>query len=493
MKAIVLARVSKAGNSLPAQEHRLLTYLDKKGITVYKVYSFDESAYKKNRKEFSSIVQELLASKDDEVIVICCDKIDRLIRNFTQDLVTLEELRVKGNIELHFPSDNIVLHKDSPAADLFRFSMGVSLAKYYSDTISDNVKRAYEEKLRKGEWPGKAPYGYKNITLEDEKKDIVVEEYESKIVQKVFEWYATEAYSMDLVRQKLKTEYGLEWSKGTVDKVLKETFYFGLMEMKGKFYPHKYPPIISHVMFDKVQQVKAGHNKKKFKYAGLPYVYRGLMRCNECGCSITPEMHKGHVYYHCTQYRGKHGAEWLREEEITEQLGAIFQKMVIPRNELDRVVTSLQSIHEGKVEFREQQVKQLTREHEKYAKMTESLYLDKLQGRITESEYDKYFQSFRDKITEIDAKLAMLQEAEDTYYITAKYVLELANRAYDLFISSEVEEKRQLLKLVLLNLRLDGKTLRYEAIKPFDTIVQCHDSQVWLPGSDSNRQPTGYT
>lgn len=41
---------------------------------------------------------------------------------------------------------------------------------------------------------------------------------------------------------------------------------------------------------------------------------------------------------------------------------------------------------------------------------------------------------------EIDTQLAMLQDAEDNYYITAKYLLELANRAHELFISSEVEE-----------------------------------------------------
>ena len=37
--------------------------------------------------------------------------------------------------------------------------------------------------------------------------------------------------------------------------------------------------------------------------------------------AITPEKHKGFVYYHCTQYNGKHGAKWLREEAITEQIG----------------------------------------------------------------------------------------------------------------------------------------------------------------------------
>ncbi len=75
----------------------------------------------------------------------------------------------------------------------------------------------------------------------------------------------------------------------------------------------------------------------------------------------------------------------------------------------------------------------------------------------------------------------MLQEAEDNYYITVKYLLELANRAYELFMRSEVEERRQLIKLVLSNLRVEDKIVRFEAIKPFDTLLNYADRQAWLP------------
>jgi len=75
----------------------------------------------------------------------------------------------------------------------------------------------------------------------------------------------------------------------------------------------------------------------------------------------------------------------------------------------------------------------------------------------------------------------MIQEAEDNYYISAKYLLELSNRAYELFKSSEVEERRQLIKLVLSNLRIEGKEVRYEGVKPFDTIIDYADRQAWLP------------
>lgn len=78
----------------------------------------------------------------------------------------------------------------------------------------------------------------------------------------------------------------------------------------------------------------------------------------------------------------------------------------------------------------------------------------------------------------------MLQKAEDNHYLSAKYLLELANRTYNLFKSSEVAEIRQILKLVLQNLTVEGKKARYTAQTPFDTILDCADSQLWLPLKD---------
>ena len=57
----------------------------------------------------------------------------------------------------------------------------------------------------------------------------------------------------------------------------------------------------------------------------------------------------------------------------------------------------------------------------------------------------------------------------------------MTKRAYELFLSSEVEEKRQLVKLVLSNLRIEDGKVQYSLIKPFDAIVNCSVSQLWLP------------
>lgn len=132
---------------------------------------------------------------------------------------------LRGEIELHFVSEGQVITSMISAAEKFHFGISLGLAKYYSDAISGNVKRALEQKLQKGEWPAKAPFDYKNIKEPGSKGNIVINEYQAAIVQKAFEFYATGIYSMELLCQKLNTEFGVKWAKGYMDHILKATCY----------------------------------------------------------------------------------------------------------------------------------------------------------------------------------------------------------------------------------------------------------------------------
>lgn len=100
--------------------------------------------------------------------------------------------------------------------------------------------------------------------------------------------------------------------------------------------------------------------------------------------------------------------------------------------------------------------------------------------RITTDEYDKRYKEYREKQEEIRHKLASMQGADEEYYVTAERLLDLANRAYDLFKRSEPEQKRQLLSFILQNCTLKGRELVYELKKPFDSILACSKSQTWL-------------
>jgi len=491
MKAIVIARVSteeqkEAGNSLPAQINRLKSYCNRKGYKIIKQFSFDESAYKGKRNDFEKILDFVLSQK--EVVVVCFDKVDRLSRNvFDKRISELYEKALKDEVELHFPSDGQVINSSISAAEKFHFSISLGLAKYYSDAISDNVKRAQEQMLRSGVWPGKARYGYTNTARDDESKWVVIQPSDARVVEQMYEWYSTASFSMLEIKHKVKEMFNIDFGKSKVDAILKDPFYCGTMVWNEQEYPHNYDRIISQELFDKVQEIKAGHHKKRFKYAGLPFLYRGLIKCADCGCLITPEKktkNSGQVYhyYHCTQYNGKHGAEWLREEELTKQLSKVFDSLKVPQEVVDDIIETLKTTHKGKSEFHKDLLDRYNTEYQRYEDRIEKMYEDKLDGSITESFYEKKRKEYRAKQKEVNKKLSKLHYADEEYYVTSEYLLKLASKASELFESSEMHEKRLLLKLTLQNLELDGKKVRFTYQKPFNEIANYASRFAWLLG-----------
>ena len=76
--------------------------------------------------------------------------------------------------------------------------------------------------------------------------------------------------------------------------------------------------------------------------------------------------------------------------------------------------------------------------------------------------------------------MAKLRLTDEEYYITAEYLLKLASKASQLFESSEMHEKRLLLKMTLQNPTLNGKKVCYNWIKPFDVVANYASRQAWL-------------
>ena len=126
MKAFLIARVSTEDqiDALPAQVHRLLDYAKRRAYEP-DLIEFQESAYKGERDEFKAIISRIQAS--GEPVAVVFDKIDRYTRDSSAEEVRiLQGLYRSGAIELHFPSDNLVIHKDSPATDIMRLGLGSS-------------------------------------------------------------------------------------------------------------------------------------------------------------------------------------------------------------------------------------------------------------------------------------------------------------------------------------------------------------------------------
>lgn len=494
MKAYLLARVSTDDqkDALPAQTFRLTEYAKRRGYE-YELAELRESAYKGNRDAFKIVVEEIKGCKEPAIVVF--DKIDRYTRDSSSEEVrALQALYRSGKIELHFPSDNLFIHKDSPATDLLRLGMGIVVAQYYSDAISDNVKRRFEQKWRDGEWTGMAPIGYKNTVNDAGKKWIEMDAHRAEAVREAFKLYATGLSSLREIGKKWRTELNINANSSKIDQVLKNPFYYGEMRVKGKLYPHKYDAIISRELFDNAERIRNGYKVKKHRWGGLPYTYRGLIKCADCGCRITFEKKKGkYIYGHCTQSKGKHGATYISEDELTTQLAEVFKSIQIPTYAYDQVSEALRVSHEDKKRMRDTTLATLGAEIEKYQGRMEKVYEDYLDDKIPEALYQRKFDEFRNAQKTVQNKRLNIEQIEDDYYGTVGHLLRLSKNATKLFEKADIEQKRSLTSIVLSNLRLDGDLLRYEIEKPFDTIIDCTKGLSWLRGKDSNLRPSGYT
>ena len=476
MKAIILARVStedqiSEGHSIPAQLEKARSYVLSKGFEIQSQHQFDESSIKDHRVKFEKVIDEIRASK--EKIALIVETIDRLQRGFKES-VLLDAFRKQGMLEIHFIRENLIIHKDSNSSELQRWDLGVFLAKSFVLQISDNVKRSIAEKIRNGEYAGHAPFGYVNARDEKDKANIEPHPLKSKIVQQIYAWYATGSYSMDQIREKIFESWNMTIYKSKIDNILKNPFYYGEMRFSGIIAPHRYQTIISKETFDRVQEVKEGYNKRPRRNQGkIPILYRGILHCQDCGCTITAEKKRKksgreYIYYQCTEYHGKHGARRFREEEITRQLSEYFKHIQIPDDVVGNIQKDLKNSHQGKKDYSSAVRTNLEQEYSKLEKRIEQMYDDKLDGCITEDEYNKRFQRYRIEQKAIQDKLKKLHTADEDYYTTANYILNLSKRIPQLFESSKPEIKRRLINLVLSNPSINDATVCATIRKPFN-------------------------
>jgi len=203
----------------------------------------------------------------------------------------------------------------------------------YSKMASFEAVENKKERLEQGLHTSTAPLGYKWERIGSRRRGysvLAVDKYTSVIVKDIFRAYATGAYNYEAMKEYINKRWDMRKSKFSTQTLLCNPFYRGILKTKFGQAPHAYERIIDDALFDKVQEVmknrqvtyaRAKQNTKKKEY-----LYSGLLKCGSCGCQITVEKHKGIIYYHCTQSKGKHKAPWINQAALT----VLIRDRIIP-------------------------------------------------------------------------------------------------------------------------------------------------------------------
>ena len=486
MKAILIARVSTddQAEALPAQVYKLQDYALKNEFD-FELVEIKESAYKGDRIEFNKVISKL--SNLNETVALVFDKVDRYSRDSSSPEVrTLNSLCKAGKIELHFPSDSLIITSKSSASEWFMLSMNTSISQYYSNAISDNVKRRQEQMRRDGILAGKAPKGYINST-KDGKKWVDINPIEAQAVKEAFEGYSTGTLTLRLIQKLWLEKFNITCAVSHIERVLKNPFYYGFMQINGSLYKHHYEKIITKELFDACEDNRRGFKSKPNSVGGLPFAYKGLIRCAECGCLVTFETKKQiYTYGHCNQFKFKHDAQYIREKEFTSDFEKILKKIIVPDEVIKTILDLINADKREASNNKEAKTNAITAEIVKYENRIDRLYEDHIDNKINNSLYERKTKEYQTSIANLQTQLATFELSDSTRLETVSHLLEVAKNAHNIFTSSDYLGKRKILKKVLSNSELSGRRLLLKLKEPYAMMALCNDNSSWQGHVESN-------
>ena len=500
MNCVIMARVSSEdqedGLSLDAQIENMRRYCAMKGLNIVREFKFVESSTRGKRKQFHDMLSFVISSPGKMAIVVDC--VDRLQRGFSES-PKLDELRQTDKIEIHFLRENLVISKDSDSNDIFNWEIHVLMAKKYVTTLSDNVKRSRKYSIAHGRWNHKAPIGYLNQRDEQGRAQTIIDPDRAHIVIHLFELYSTGRYSFGEIARISKgmglvsTQNKIPLSKTTVQNMLKNPFYYGVMVVKGQKIPHVYPRLIPEQLFDRCQAVMNNKTSGRQKYAEKMFAFRGILRCSQCGNTISSDEKtkpdgRTYTYLRCVHHKNGCTQPQVNEKVILKQAKReIFDRLVLPEPMIAEILKSLRTTAQAENEFVTQNIGALHRELERLQERKGRLLDLMLDGCITQDEYTNKLNELNEKAHTTTVRINAHNKADESFVHTVESLLTLMSHAGELFESSNNEQKRALLKLVCSNCVLDDKKIRFSLEKPFDVLVNLHNRKTWLGQLDSNQ------
>ncbi|MEK7498181.1 MAG: recombinase family protein, partial [Patescibacteria group bacterium] len=286
LKYIIYSRKSQENRdrqvlSIGSQISELREFAQKEGLMVVKELQESQTAFKPGRPVFAQMMEMLELGMANAVLVWKADRIARNAKEGGEFIQAIDDGFVE---ELRTPYERLK-REDNRMMLYIHFGM----SNDYSRQISANVKRGNREKHRRGEFIGKAPLGYLNSKINNS-TNIVPDPEKVHFVIKLFQEFSTGNYSvMDMVRKaeswNLKSVFGRPIAKSGMYTLLKRHLYYGMYKHAGEYHQGSYEPLISKELFDKVQGILVDRTKPRRK--NWVHAYTNLLKCPECGCSIT--------------------------------------------------------------------------------------------------------------------------------------------------------------------------------------------------------------
>ena len=330
MAVALYARVSTTRQaekdlSIPDQLRQLREWCARQGLEVGREYVEPGASATDDRRPIFRDMIAAATAKPSPFEAIVVHSLSRFFRDHVE-LALYERKLKKAGVKLVSITQQT---GDDTSGELAR-SMFALFDEYQSKENAKHTLRAMQENARQGFWNGsRPPFGYCTVTVEHgsgkagTKKKLAIDEAEAGLVRKVFDLYLHGLHGETMGAKNIAAHFnsagivvrGQRWSRNRVHRILTETAYMGTylfnqvnvrtgtVKPREEWIPMTVPAIVPAEVFEAVAGLRRERSPEVTppRVVNSPTLLTGLLRCANCGASMTLITGKGgkYRYYKC--------------------------------------------------------------------------------------------------------------------------------------------------------------------------------------------------
>ena len=309
--AVAYARYSSAGQrdvSIEQQLRDIRAYAEREGYTIVHEYADHARSGFRNtsaRTEFHAMIS---AAESGSFSTVLAWKVDRFGRNREDAAIYKGKLRRCG-VHVVYVMEPI----PDGAAGVLTEGMLEAIAQWYSENLSENVRRGMNDNAVKCLYNGTHIFGYSCGS--DQR--YVINEPEARVVRQIFRLY-TDGYSMAEIARILndggqRTHKGKLFTLNMIRNILSQERYLGIYIWSDTRIPGGMPVIIDQKTWEDAQYMR-NKSGRHYEKGHVDYLLTGKAFCGHCekplvGDSGTGKSGAVHYYYTCQSRKRRAGCQ----------------------------------------------------------------------------------------------------------------------------------------------------------------------------------------